>query len=73
MNTAGWIGLVLVCFCGFICSYTGEVLSECWTIVRQRYPDMRDRALRRPYPDMGWLTFGRCGRSGWILCQVEHF
>lgn len=61
VESCGWIGLVLIAVCGFICSYTGEVLSECWTIVQDRFPRMRG-PVRYPYPAIGMLTFGRVGR-----------
>ena len=57
----GWIGLVLVLFCGYICSYTGEVLGECWSIVQDRFPAMRG-PVRYPYPAIGMLTYGKVGR-----------
>lgn len=61
IEATGWIGLVLIPLCGYISSYTGDVLGQCWAIVQQRFPAMRGD-IRYPYPAIGMLTFGRVGR-----------
>ena len=59
---------MLIPVCGYISSYTGDVLGDCWRIVQERFPAMRG-SVRHPYPSIGMLTYGRVGRYAVIyLC-----
>ncbi|KAK7474589.1 hypothetical protein BaRGS_00034173 [Batillaria attramentaria] len=61
LENAGWIGIVVIALSCVVCAYTGTILGRCWSIVQDRYPEMRGH-VRYPYPAMGQITFGRPGR-----------
>jgi hypothetical protein len=61
MLAVGWVGLViLVVWCG-LATYTGIILSRCWTMVQDRHAEYRDQ-VRNPYPVLGQITYGKWGR-----------
>ncbi|KAK7478884.1 hypothetical protein BaRGS_00029865 [Batillaria attramentaria] len=56
-----WIGILVIILCCIISAYTGHILGRCWSLVQERYPEMRG-PQRYPYPAIGQLTFGTPGR-----------
>ena len=58
INCLGLIGGVAVILLGaLMCAYTGNLLSENWTILQQRWPEYRTHC-RKPYPAMGLRALG---------------
>jgi vesicular inhibitory amino acid transporter len=58
MISAGLVGGVMVILIGAImCAYTGNQLSENWTILQERWPEYRAHC-RKPYPAMGLRALG---------------
>ncbi|KAI6215446.1 Amino acid transporter, transmembrane family-containing protein [Aphelenchoides besseyi] len=58
MVSAGLIGGVFIILLGAItCAYTGNLLSENWTILQSRWPEYRNHC-RKPYPAMGLRALG---------------
>lgn len=58
MVSAGLYGGTLIIFIGaFMCAFTGNLLSENWTILQQRWPEYRTHC-RKPYPAMGLRALG---------------
>uniref|UniRef100_A0A7E4ZWT3 Aa_trans domain-containing protein n=2 Tax=Panagrellus redivivus TaxID=6233 RepID=A0A7E4ZWT3_PANRE len=58
MVSTGLIGGIFVIMLGAaMCAYTGNLLSENWTILQQRWPEYRNHC-RKPYPAMGLRALG---------------
>ncbi|KAI1724606.1 transmembrane amino acid transporter protein [Ditylenchus destructor] len=58
MVSAGLIGGVFIIIVGaIVCAYTGDQLSENWTILQERWPEYRNHC-RKPYPAMGLRALG---------------
>lgn len=58
MVSAGLVGGILIILCGaIVCAYTGDQLSENWTILQERWPEYRNHC-RKPYPAMGLRAVG---------------
>jgi len=59
MASAGLVGGFIIILLGaIICAYTGNLLSENWTILQSRWPEYRNHC-RKPYPAMGLKALGR--------------
>lgn len=50
-------GVIIILFGAIICTFTGEQLSENWTILQERWPEYRSHC-RKPYPAMGLRAVG---------------
>ncbi|KAE9551476.1 hypothetical protein FO519_005321 [Halicephalobus sp. NKZ332] len=58
MVSAGlWGGILIIMIGAIMCAYTGNLLSENWTILQQRWPEYRTHC-RKPYPAMGLRALG---------------
>lgn len=58
MVAAGlWGGIFIIMIGAIMCAYTGNLLSENWTILQQRWPEYRTHC-RKPYPAMGLRALG---------------
>jgi vesicular inhibitory amino acid transporter len=58
MASAGLVGgVVIILFGAIVCAYTGNLLSENWTILQSRWPEYRNHC-RKPYPAMGLKALG---------------
>jgi vesicular inhibitory amino acid transporter len=58
MISAGLIGgVAVILFGALMCAYTGNLLSENWTVLQQRWPEYRTHC-RKPYPAMGLRALG---------------
>ena len=66
--SVGWIGIPLIVICGVVSGYNGMNLGKCWTMLLERYPEMRNGQERRPYPAIGQKAFGR-----WMRCGLFEF
>uniref|UniRef100_A0A914S560 Amino acid transporter transmembrane domain-containing protein n=1 Tax=Parascaris equorum TaxID=6256 RepID=A0A914S560_PAREQ len=56
--SSGLLGGIIVILLGaIICAYTGNQLSENWTILQERWPEYRHHC-RKPYPAMGYRALG---------------
>ena len=51
-----------------VSGYNGMNLGKCWTMLLERYPEMRGGQERRPYPAIGQKAFGR-----WMRCDLFEF
>jgi len=50
MVSAGFIGgMAIILFGGLLCFYTGDQLSDNWTILPETWPEYRSHC-RQPYP-----------------------
>ncbi|KHN86618.1 Proton-coupled amino acid transporter 4 [Toxocara canis] len=50
-------GIIVVLLGAMVCAYTGNQLSENWTILQERWPEYRHHC-RKPYPAMGYRALG---------------
>uniref|UniRef100_A0A914QGW8 Amino acid transporter transmembrane domain-containing protein n=1 Tax=Panagrolaimus davidi TaxID=227884 RepID=A0A914QGW8_9BILA len=58
MISAGLVGgVAVILFGALMCAYTGNLLSENWTVLQQRWPEYRSHC-RKPYPAMGLRALG---------------
>jgi len=58
MVSAGlWGGTLIIMVGAIMCAYTGNLLSDNWTILQQRWPEYRTHC-RKPYPAMGLRALG---------------
>ncbi|XP_039264193.2 uncharacterized protein LOC120340007 [Styela clava] len=65
---SGYIGPALIIVCGTVASYTGTLLSECWTILRARYPEYESERIPDPYPTIAHRAGGRFAEVGTRIC-----
>uniref|UniRef100_A0A8R1HH17 Aa_trans domain-containing protein n=1 Tax=Caenorhabditis japonica TaxID=281687 RepID=A0A8R1HH17_CAEJA len=57
LSTGALTGAFLLLMAALICTYTGFLLAENWTILQELYPEYRDHC-RKPYPAMGLRAVG---------------
>ncbi|XP_037087053.1 amino acid transporter AVT1B-like [Pollicipes pollicipes] len=69
VRLTGYIGLALLVYFGVNSAYCGVVLSRCWLIVEERYPELRGQ-VRAPYPEIAYRAYGRRVR---LLASVGIF
>ncbi|VDK44068.1 unnamed protein product [Anisakis simplex] len=50
-------GMIVILLGALVCAYTGNQLSENWTILQERWPEYRHHC-RKPYPAMGYRAIG---------------
>uniref|UniRef100_A0A914ZEA2 Amino acid transporter transmembrane domain-containing protein n=1 Tax=Parascaris univalens TaxID=6257 RepID=A0A914ZEA2_PARUN len=66
-------GIIVILLGAIICAYTGNQLSENWTILQERWPEYRHHC-RKPYPAMGYRALGPKFMSIVSLClDVTQF
>ncbi|KAB8082110.1 hypothetical protein EE612_003876 [Oryza sativa] len=64
LSQGGWLSLALFAMVGAICFYTGKLIYRC----------MRADRCVRSYPDIGYLAFGRYGRTAiGLIMYVELY
>lgn len=61
-------GIPMLIICGIISSYTGSLLGKCWLILRQRYPEYKDKHINDPYPKIGYRAAGKWGEIATRIC-----
>lgn len=57
-RVSGWTGLALIILGALVAGYCGILLSRCWTMMLERYPEAR-RTVRRPYPMIAEKAIGK--------------
>lgn len=57
ISTGLLCGIIIVLLGAVLCAYTGNQLSENWTILQARWPEYRHHC-RKPYPAMGYRAIG---------------
>ncbi|CAI5448550.1 unnamed protein product [Caenorhabditis angaria] len=73
LSTGAVMGVFLLISMGVICTYTGILLAENWTILQELYPEYRDHC-RKPYPAMGLRAIGpKFSHFVSIILQVTQF
>ncbi|GAB1607426.1 amino acid transporter AVT3B-like [Argonauta hians] len=61
MEDTGWIGIIIIALSCAISTFTGVTLSKNWCILQSRYSEYIENNPH-PYPTLGQITYGTCGR-----------
>ncbi|CAI2351813.1 unnamed protein product [Caenorhabditis sp. 36 PRJEB53466] len=73
VSTGAVTGAFLLLMTALICTYTGILLADNWTILQELYPEYRDHC-RKPYPAMGHRAVGpRFAHFVSAILQVTQF